>query len=413
VENLGGPDQVIQWINSGIINQENSGSIKAWVEKYKGEVPAEVIVGLSGMFGSSAQFEIFISGRGSAQSLNEFAASVRTKGLDAATRFGFNDATLNYYARHPEEIDNNLQPEQAQGIRDIFNLVKYQTASNPNPGFWSNVGMGGNTLVTSIINGSIFHKDTAKSAVNIIPQTANGLLGLLVSVQCLSPNAETGCFSQAIRTTQPVPMIFDVNCDGSIINSTRCAGGEITGVVATSFIPIPRGSGTADDIARGTAAGSDEAAAVNRAAIDALNPPASTAQLTANQIIIRAPGTEIRGSTLAELAANGARITPENVVATGYDAIGRAVWLETGNATRGLEHILNHADEFTRMGVAQAEVPSLIMRTLREGRIVGYQGVGTGRPIYQVMVNGVQQRIAITVGNNGFIVGANSAGRVR
>ena len=47
------------------------------------------------------------------------------------------------------------------------------------------------------------------------------------------------------------------------------------------------------------------------------------------------------------------------------------------------------------------------MDTLENGKIVGYQGKGTGRPIYEVVYNGVTQRVAITTGSNGFIVGAN------
>ena len=41
------------------------------------------------------------------------------------------------------------------------------------------------------------------------------------------------------------------------------------------------------------------------------------------------------------------------------------------------------------------------------GLIVGHQGSGTGRPIYEVVFNGQRQGVVITTGNNGFIVGAN------
>lgn len=49
------------------------------------------------------------------------------------------------------------------------------------------------------------------------------------------------------------------------------------------------------------------------------------------------------------------------------------------------------------------------MQAGTQGNIVGYQGSGSGRPIYEVTVNGESQRIAITLGN-GFIVGANPRG---
>ncbi len=49
------------------------------------------------------------------------------------------------------------------------------------------------------------------------------------------------------------------------------------------------------------------------------------------------------------------------------------------------------------------------MSTIRTGKIVGYQGAGTGRPIYEVVVNGQVRRVAITVSKNGYVVGANPA----
>lgn len=52
-------------------------------------------------------------------------------------------------------------------------------------------------------------------------------------------------------------------------------------------------------------------------------------------------------------------------------------------------------------------IPDFIMRNLKEGNIVGYQGKGTGRPIYEIIYDGQRQRTAITTGNNGFVVGAN------
>lgn len=65
------------------------------------------------------------------------------------------------------------------------------------------------------------------------------------------------------------------------------------------------------------------------------------------------------------------------------------------------------------MGVSQAQVPEVVMQAVTQRWVVGYQGSGKGRLIYEVTVNGPQQRIAVTVGNNGFIVGANPRGSVK
>lgn len=47
------------------------------------------------------------------------------------------------------------------------------------------------------------------------------------------------------------------------------------------------------------------------------------------------------------------------------------------------------------------------MNAIDKGKVVGYQGRGTGRPIYEFVYNGTTQRGGITISDNGFIVGAN------
>ena len=114
---------------------------------------------------------------------------------------------------------------------------------------------------------------------------------------------------------------------------------------------------------------------------------------------------------LDELAANGVKFTPQNVIATGRSANGQVVFLEKGNSQSGLTHIIGeHGSQFAQMGIAEAEIPSVVMKAVSQGKLVGYQGSGTGRPIYEITINGQPQRIAVTVGSNGYIVGANPRG---
>ncbi|MCR5587501.1 MAG: hypothetical protein K6F77_08210 [Lachnospiraceae bacterium] len=47
------------------------------------------------------------------------------------------------------------------------------------------------------------------------------------------------------------------------------------------------------------------------------------------------------------------------------------------------------------------------MQAVKSGTIVGYQGRGKGRPIYEFIYEGKTRRIAISIGSNGYIVGAN------
>lgn len=78
-----------------------------------------------------------------------------------------------------------------------------------------------------------------------------------------------------------------------------------------------------------------------------------------------------------------------------------------------LQHIVKeHGADFAKIGVPATGIPSVVMRAVTEGRVVGYQGSNQGRAIYEILLHQQNQRIAVSVGNNGFIVGANPAGRV-
>ena len=112
-------------------------------------------------------------------------------------------------------------------------------------------------------------------------------------------------------------------------------------------------------------------------------------------------------SLLDELAKSGVKYNPDDVVAVTKTADGKLVWLENGNSNAGLEHIMNHADDFAAQGISKDEISNYVMDALKNGKIVDYQGRGTGRPIYEFIYNGEVRKVAITTGNNGFVVGAN------
>ena len=111
---------------------------------------------------------------------------------------------------------------------------------------------------------------------------------------------------------------------------------------------------------------------------------------------------------MAELKAAGIKFDPGQIVTIFRNADGRIVWLEKGDSARGLAHIIGeHGAEFAAHGYSEAEIPDLLRQALQSGKIIGYQGKGAGRPIYEVMFGGKLVKIAITVGSNGYIVGAN------
>lgn len=121
-----------------------------------------------------------------------------------------------------------------------------------------------------------------------------------------------------------------------------------------------------------------------------------------------------KASLLKEMSSQGIKYTPENIVQVAKNADGKIVFLETGNSKAELQHIIGeHAKDFANIGVSEAQIPSVVMKAVAEGKIVGYQGKGKGRPIYETVINGEVHRLAITVSSNGFMVGANPAGRVK
>ena len=123
-------------------------------------------------------------------------------------------------------------------------------------------------------------------------------------------------------------------------------------------------------------------------------------------------GTSGEGAALiSQLEARGENFSKDDVVAITQDPSGRIVWLENGHLgdrPSGLSHIIDaHGEDFARQNISQNEIPQYIMTAVSHGTIVGYQGRDTGRPIYEFIYEGVTRRVAITIGSNGYIVGAN------
>jgi hypothetical protein len=108
-----------------------------------------------------------------------------------------------------------------------------------------------------------------------------------------------------------------------------------------------------------------------------------------------------------ELESNGVKFTPGNVLDIQRMPDGRLAFLESGSSNGGLAHILEHAPQFAKVGIRVEQIPEAVMTAVTRGKIVGYQGKDIGRPIFDFVFNDTRQRMAVTVGENGFIVGAN------
>ena len=77
----------------------------------------------------------------------------------------------------------------------------------------------------------------------------------------------------------------------------------------------------------------------------------------------------------------------------------------------GLAHIKEqHHEDFKRRGISEQEIPDAVMAAVTTGLFLGYQGkIEPRREIYEVSFNAQTHYIAVSVSDNGYIVGANPA----
>jgi hypothetical protein len=123
----------------------------------------------------------------------------------------------------------------------------------------------------------------------------------------------------------------------------------------------------------------------------------------------RLPGGESRQDLLDELQRQGIKHNPDDIVEIGRTEAGQIVFLEKGNSRAGLQHITErHAADFANVGVPEEKIAKLVFTAVTTGRVVGAQRT---RPIYEVVFEGRLYKLAVSVGDNGFIVGANPVGR--
>lgn len=115
-----------------------------------------------------------------------------------------------------------------------------------------------------------------------------------------------------------------------------------------------------------------------------------------------------KAALIAELKILDIKHTPEKIIRIAKQSEGKIIFLEEGDSEAGLQHILEkHSSEFIDLGIEVEQIPDAIIAAITQGRMVGYQGRKKTRTVYEVNFNGKTQYIAVTVSNNGYIVGAN------
>ena len=113
---------------------------------------------------------------------------------------------------------------------------------------------------------------------------------------------------------------------------------------------------------------------------------------------------------MKELEDSGEKYSEEDVIFVVKQQNGKLAWLEEGTDSAGLEHIIKeHSQEFQSKGIDIELIPVLLREAILYGKIIGYQKTKnkTPREVYELEFNGKTIRIAITISDNGFIIGAN------
>ncbi|OQO93251.1 hypothetical protein B1813_12890 [Saccharomonospora piscinae] len=116
---------------------------------------------------------------------------------------------------------------------------------------------------------------------------------------------------------------------------------------------------------------------------------------------------------VAEVRRRGHKITPERIVRIARLLDDRIVWLEEGNEGSGLLHLMDpsRVQQFEKAGVNKSEIVDTIFRALTETKPIG---IGSGdRLVYDVQHGNGTVRIALSVADNGYIVGANPRSKSR
>jgi len=105
------------------------------------------------------------------------------------------------------------------------------------------------------------------------------------------------------------------------------------------------------------------------------------------------------------LTSQGIKHSFDDLVKIGRDINDKIIFLEKGSDKAGLQHILKeHLDDFVKNGIAEEDIADYVFQAAKHGKVVGQQG---SRTIYETTYKGTTKRVAVSVSENGYIVGAN------
>lgn len=121
-------------------------------------------------------------------------------------------------------------------------------------------------------------------------------------------------------------------------------------------------------------------------------------------------------SLIKELEKSGAKFTEKDILFVTKDATGQLVWLEKGNKSAGLEHIINgdgkssgHAADFEKaFGISKDQVACYLNKVISYGKIISNKLVkrGSCEGFERVYYYLGKYYVITGIGTNGFIISA-------
>ena len=117
-----------------------------------------------------------------------------------------------------------------------------------------------------------------------------------------------------------------------------------------------------------------------------------------------------------ELESNGVKFNKEAIVFITKDKTGQTVWLEKGNSSAGLEHIINgngrtpgHGKDFEKaFGVSKTEIPNYLHKVISNGSVISNElkNINGRNGFERIYYFEKKYHVLTGIGTNGFIVTA-------
>ena len=109
---------------------------------------------------------------------------------------------------------------------------------------------------------------------------------------------------------------------------------------------------------------------------------------------------------LQEMANNNYKFAEEEIVFITKDSEGKLIWLERGNESAGLQHIINnHREHFEEAyGIKEKEIALYLYKVITDGKLVDSKPSSVKGGLDRLYEYDNRYYTFVAMGSNGFIV---------